>query len=862
MLPPIKTAWGKLSKTGDALVSWHPLLDHCRDVAACAEALLRLPSIRNRLTTLADRPDLPDIWIARISALSLLHDFGKANVGFQARSGPGATRVGHIDEAAPVLARADLWDALGLAEMDAWGASLDEALCAILAHHGRPADLSDATAHAGLWESKDGVDPAATLRELSVAACDAFPAAYGSGGPELPKDPRFWHAVAGLLMLADWLGSDETAFPYTNPADGERMTFARARASRLLREIGFDGTPARQTLPGEISFDAVSSHTPSDIQRRAAEAPGPIVVLEAETGSGKTEAALYRFARLFADGRVDGLYFALPTRVAASAIYERVRAAVERLFPPGHRPSVIQAVPGYVRADGITARVLPGFEVQWGDDPHEALRRARWAAERPKRFLAGAIVIGTIDQALLGTVAVRHAHLRAFSLMRSLLVVDEVHASDAYMERLLTRLLSLHAGAGGEALLLSATLGAGARTRLLLAERGRAAAAVPPPDVAADVPYPALSWVENGQILTRGAAGRANPKTVRLEASVAIDDPHAIAHLALEAAEAGAKVLIVRNTVRGAVAVARVLIEADPKRLALFRVNGVPTLHHGRFAREDRVMLDRAVEGAVGRERGPGGLVLVGTQTLEQSLDIDADLLLTDLAPIDVLLQRLGRLHRHDRPRPTTFEAARAVVLMPADLSGALARVAAGGSGLHGLGGSIYGDLIGLEATRRLINREATWEIPAMNRKLVESGTHEAVIKELCEELAATDARWRVAWMRRRGEDRAHANAAVAAAIDWSAPFSEFRLHEEALGTRLGLRDAVIEFEEGDWIGPFGRAIRRLVVPGWWRDLADAVVSGARPVDKVSHEAGFSFNLDRFVLRYGPYGLESGGDDV
>ncbi|GEO18003.1 CRISPR-associated helicase/endonuclease Cas3 [Microvirga aerophila] len=824
---------------------------------------MRLPSIRNRLAILAGLPDLPDLWIARISALSLLHDFGKANAGFQARSGLRATRVGHIDEAAPVLARADLSDALGLAEMDAWGASLDEALCAILAHHGRPADLSNATAHAGWWEPKDGVDPPATLRELSAAARDAFPTAFLPDGPDLPKAPAFWHAVAGLLMLADWLGSDETAFPHTDPADGERMALARERASRLLGEIGFDGTPARKDLPAEIRFDAVSPHTPSEIQRRAAEAPGPIVVLEAETGSGKTEAALFRFARLFADGRVDGLYFALPTRVAASAIYERVRDVVERLIPPGRRPSVIQAVPGYVRADGIVARVLPGFEVQWSDDPNEAGRRARWAAERPKRFLAGAIVIGTIDQALLGTVAVRHAHLRAFSLMRALLVVDEVHASDAYMERLLANLLSLHAGAGGEALLLSATLGAGARTRLLLAARRRlAAAAVPPPNVAADVPYPALSWVEDGQILTRGAAGRGNPKTVNLEASCAIDDPHAIARLALEAAEAGAKVLIVRNTVRGAVAVARVLTEANPNHPALFRINGVPTLHHGRFAREDRMMLDRAVEVAVGRERGPGGLVLVGTQTLEQSLDIDADLLLTDLAPVDVLLQRLGRLHRHTRPRPTAFKGARAVVLMPADLSGALARVAVGASGPHGLGGSIYGDLIGLEATRQLIDREATWEIPAMNRRLVEAGTHEAVIRELCEELAETDPHWRVAWMRRRGEDRAHTNAAVAAAIDWSAPFSEFRLHEEALGTRLGLRDAVIEFEEGDWIGPFGRAIRRLVVPGWWRDLADAVVSGARPVDKVPHEAGFSFRLDRFVLRYGPYGLQSLGEDA
>ena len=125
-----------------------------------------------------------------------------------------------------------------------------------------------------------------------------------------------------------------------------------------------------------------------------------------------------------------------------------------------------------MRADDVAARALPGHGVQWDDDPGEAARRARWAAEQPKRFLAGTVVVGTIDQALLGTVAVRHAHLRAFSLLRTLLVVDEVHASDTYMEHLLVRLLSFHAGAGGEALLLSATLGIGARTQLLAARRG------------------------------------------------------------------------------------------------------------------------------------------------------------------------------------------------------------------------------------------------------------------------------------------------------------------------------------------------------------------------------------------------------
>jgi CRISPR-associated endonuclease/helicase Cas3 len=126
------------------------------------------------------------------------------------------------------------------------------------------------------------------------------------------------------------------------------------------------------------------------------------------------------------------------------SLYKRVCEAVDRMFEGRSKPAVALAVPGYIGADGVTGRALPGFEVQWDDDPSDAERRARWAAEHPKRYLAGTIAVGTIDQALLGAITVKHAHMRTACLLRHLLVVDEVHASDAYMEGLLTHLLSLH----------------------------------------------------------------------------------------------------------------------------------------------------------------------------------------------------------------------------------------------------------------------------------------------------------------------------------------------------------------------------------------------------------------------------------
>jgi CRISPR-associated endonuclease/helicase Cas3 len=196
-----------------------------------------------------------------------------------------------------------------------------------------------------------------------------------------------------------------------------------------------------------------------------------LLIAEAETGSGKTEVALKRFFDLFAAGEVEGLYFALPTRVAAKEIYNRVFESIQNTFPDeSKRPSVLLAVPGYARIDGLNPKsILPGIESRFEDSTKWQIRERTWAAEIPKRFLAATIAVGTIDQALLSILQVPHAHLRSVCLDRHLLVVDEVHASDPYMRYLLGVLLEQHISIGGHTLLLSATLGESARNELLAA---------------------------------------------------------------------------------------------------------------------------------------------------------------------------------------------------------------------------------------------------------------------------------------------------------------------------------------------------------------------------------------------------------
>jgi CRISPR-associated endonuclease/helicase Cas3 len=806
--------------------------------------------LRARLATLAGVGEFPPCWAPRLAVLAYLHDFGKANRKFQRGLG------GHLKEAAYLAASQARRQQAGLEALDQFGVPAEFLLAVLLGHHGEPPDFSTLSLFGGIWSAGEDRDPLADVRELIGHARAIWPEAFAPGGPPLPSpDSRFWHAFLGLLQLADWLGSDDAsdAFPYSEEGDGPRIDFARGRVRELLDRIGFDGRSLRAHHAAPFDFERLFSFAPTDIQRAAAEAPGPVVVLEAETGSGKTEAALWRFATVFATGKVDGLYFALPTRVAATQLHGRVQACVDRMFP-GAGIEVVRALPGDVSSGSAAVRALPDFQVQWSDDPDEATRRARWAAERPKRFLAAPIAVGTIDQALLGAVKARHAQMRSACLARSLLVVDEVHASDVYMERLLVNLLDQHRAAGGEALLLSATLGAAARTRLLLGAGRAAQRATPLPDDAKGVAYPAISWVEAGRVVSHKKDGRGRGKRLTVEPSHAIAEPDAVAAMALDAAGRGAKVLVVRNTVRDAVATARALQGLAPEHPALFRLDGIATLHHGRFARSDRVRLDGAVEAAIGKTRRDGPLIVVGTQTLEQSLDIDADHLITDLAPIDVLLQRIGRLHRHERARPTGFETPRALVLMPQSFDATLTAIERDRSGPHGFG-SVYDNLIALAAAARLIGAGTTWDIPAMNRALVEAGTHphalDATTERLIEETG--DARWGAAAIGKLGKDVAKRQTAQNLMVEWERPVSDFRAADGVV-TRLGLGDRELEFP-GGLASPFSSSppIERLVLPA---HLLTGIDVDAQPVDIAAVAGGFSFRLSARVFSYSQHGLE------
>lgn len=790
--------WAKLKKDADGRVTDRlPLVDHCLDVGAAMAAVV--PSWIGALEAAAGRR-LTEQDIARLVALAALHDIGKANRGFQARIDPKNKKsVGHTAPVAALLNQSELrqGDAAQaiLQMLHHWGA--DEHLAAVMAHHGKPLEAFASPPSSNKWmkfndewwPKADG-NPAADVLPVLAAVRTRWPLAWEPGEP-LPQPPRFVALFAGLVTLADWLGSDSRRFPIEGPHGTDREGL---RDREALAAAGARGLLPTATPPGD--FVAAFGNAPFAFQAQAAaDDLGPVALIEAETGSGKTEAALWRWLELRRRGQVDGLFFALPTRSAAVQLHGRVNRMLKDVWR-GDAPEAVLAVPGYLKAGDANGQALPDYAVRWDDEDAGAKPDARWAAEQANRFLAARVAVGTIDQALLATLPVRHALFRAGMLARSLLVVDEVHASDAYMAGLLERLLTHHVAVGGHALLLSATLGADARARLLGQAKQPLAEAV-------TRPYPALS----GRQTMRAVAGGGRDKRVRIETAGLIDDPQAIAERAVAAARAGAAVLVVRNSVSGAVAVAQAVATLAPD--LAFALGGVATLHHGRFAPDDRQALDKAVEAAFGKGRTGGGRVLVGTQTLEQSLDIDADYLITDLAPIDVLLQRVGRLHRHPRERGA-FADARVLVLRPAerDLTPLVSRK----SGFHGLG-SVYPKLVQLEATLRRIEETPDIVIPRDNRRLVEGALHSDALAEVVAE--AGTAWWNHA-ARHAGGEAGKTQTAGQIALDLSRRFTDqlWPSNEEAIVTRLGARDLLIDLDP-PLAGPFATPVDRIAVPHW-----------------------------------------------
>jgi CRISPR-associated endonuclease/helicase Cas3 len=671
--------WGK-ARAEDQAVGFHLLAFHSLDVAAVAAELLERDD--RLLKRIAELSGFSASSLRKVLPyLIALHDLGKFSEPFQDQK---SEIVADLQGARPPRASDLRHDTTGYLLWRSWAArrpdpreadllpqlhsvthadgeagrrDLDEVMqswmAAVLGHHGKPpeerrlpVDVFKCLADKPLARSRE--DAAAfALAARKLLAPGVLESELGLDALLVRMKRASWW-LAGFAILCDWLGSDSSHFPYRAEPQALDAYWSDARraAAEAVRRSGLAGASPRSYGGFAKLFPAIAS--PSPLQRAAADVDlgeGPqLYVLEDLTGSGKTEAALVLAHRLMASDHGDGLFFALPTMATANAMHGRIQPLVSALFEGDPSYLLTHSGPRLTDRDRL-ALGGGGREATYGreEQPPATRTASEWLSDKRKKALLADVGVGTIDQALLAALQSKHAALRLFGLHRHVLVVDEVHACDAYMLRVLCELLKMHAALGGSAILLSATLPVKHRrqlTRAFAEGLGRRDAPLP-----SAMEYPLLTGFGSDRILETAVAPRPeSPRALAIGWHESVDS---VVGRLVTAARAGACACWVRNSVADALEA----YEAVTAALGLDQV----TLFHARFALGDRLRIEQRVVdrfGPDGKEGDRSGQVVVATQVVEQSLDIDFDVMVTDLCPIDLVIQRAGRLQRHTDRHP------------------------------------------------------------------------------------------------------------------------------------------------------------------------------------------------------------------
>lgn len=428
--------------------------------------------------------------------------------------------------------------------------------------------------------------------------------------------------LAGLTSVADWIGSDEQFFSTVPDAVDKDVP---AIASHAVESIGL--TPPAITTG--LTFEQLFGFSPNEMQARTFETiTGPgVYVIEAPMGMGKTEAALGAAYQLLAAGKARGIYFALPTQATSNRIHLRMNDFLEHISPATGSGRLIHGN-SWLMQERLDFNPAATGKLEHAYD--DARNGRDWFASA-KRALLAPFGVGTVDQALLGVVAAKHFYVRHFALAGKVVILDEVHSYDLYTGTLIDKLITTLEGLGCTVIILSATL-TGKRRGQIVAKSGSALED-------AQQPYPLISGRTERISFNPVAAAAPDSRNVAVE----FVNSESAVHEALAVARSGGAVLWICNTVGAA-----------QKQLQRFKelVQGEFPLGllHSRFPFWRRDALETLWMGRFGKDGSTRcGSILVSTQVVEQSVDLDADLLITELAPTDMLLQRLGRLWRHER---------------------------------------------------------------------------------------------------------------------------------------------------------------------------------------------------------------------
>jgi len=670
------TVWAKSIRDETGLLThWLPLQQHLDDTGAIADLLVNtwLPGGRDGVRRLA-------VWLARV------HDVGKASPAFAVQVPVLADRMREAGlVASPMLlshpqrsrVRHDLVGHSAvrqyvLATLPGGGVLAEQLGSVVGSHHGVPPEMTvlreteqypELVGH-GAWHE-------ARQYFLDRASADVDFAPYE--GVRLSRPALA--LLTAVVIMADWIASNADFFPLLEAHEQPQDLDSAERAALAWKLLGFPkrwhavpvGPDVDSAVRARFLPDAPGARP---VQREAvlmaAEATRPgLTIIEAPMGSGKTEAALLAAEQLAAGSGADGVFVALPTQATTDAMFGRVRRWLDVL--PG-RDGTVSVTLAHGKAslneefDGLVAQGRFATAVE--NDQTPAIAHT-WLRGRKKGILAS-FVVGTIDQVLFAGLKSRHLMLRHLGLAGKVVIIDEVHAYDVYMSQYLHRVLHWLGAYEVPVVLLSATLPAQRRAELASAYEHRPAG---PGTVSG---YPVIT--------ASGMPARVLPMPDR-SSQVALDrlpdDLDELVRFLLEHLREGGCAVVVRNTV------ARV--QETAARLDEVFGRDQVTVSHSRFLACDRARIDRDLLRRFGpRGDRPGLHIVVASQVVEQSLDVDFDLMVTDLAPTDLFLQRLGRLHRHDRTRPGPVAQPRCAVVGVQDWASDPVRAVPGSRRVYG----------------------------------------------------------------------------------------------------------------------------------------------------------------------------------
>ena len=648
---------------------WLPLWMHLRDTAEIMELLVRkwLPNSVKRASGLEEE-EL--VQLARF--LGWGHDLGKAILTFQ------STIMQCLPEAKQRLEHLTPLSCRELNRRETPHARASEAILKKLgcpggiasvagAHHGKPQDGTEVDKQFACWEVNYYPEEQKYIWEdfwnelFQVALQDS---GY-SGVDALPvlNQPEEI-LLTGLLIMADWIASNTEYFPLIPVKESGSEEVYPERADRAWREWDKQETAspwaAQTTIAEPEEFTKRFGFAPNAVQKTAMEAastmdaPG-ILILEAQMGVGKTEAALAAAEILAARFGAGGIFFGLPTQATANGIFPRLVHWAKN--QPDDLPKSIRLAHGMAELNEEYIRLQQQpVQVQddW-DDPEAEEQRVQvhqWFRGSKQALLAN-FVIGTVDQLLMAALCQKHVMLRHLGLAGKVVIVDECHAYDAYMNRYLDRALEWLGWYRVPVVLLSATLPARRRAELIEAYQQKLRPGSDAP-WKTSCGYPLLTWTDGAQVQQKSIpldTAARNVQTVRLTTE-------ALPDFLRQKMQAGGCTGVIVNTVKKAQKIAQLLRESLPdKEVQLF---------HAQFLMPDRAARENQLMARIGKGSAPecrNDLIVVGTQVMEQSLDIDLDVLVTELCPMDLLLQRIGRLHRHHRSRPAPLQQACCAVL-------------------------------------------------------------------------------------------------------------------------------------------------------------------------------------------------------